>query len=90
MKTYIRILAYVKPYWKHLLLSIICTVLFAFLNGISIYLTIPLLDTLFNESAKHEVVTQPSAVDKTMAILPRSQPEAAAPPEHEEEEDEPE
>src|SRR5674476_436406 len=70
MKTYIRILEYVKPYWKHLLLSIICTILFALLNGISIYLTIPLLDTLFQESAKKEIISQPSAVDKTMAILP--------------------
>jgi subfamily B ATP-binding cassette protein MsbA len=70
MKTYIRILEYVKPYWKHLLLSIICTVLFALLNGISIYLTIPLLDTLFNESAKKDVISQTSAVNKTMAILP--------------------
>ena len=70
MKTYRRILEYVKPYWKHLLLSIICTVLFAFLNGISIYLTIPLLDTLFSDSARKEVVSSPSAVDKTMSILP--------------------
>jgi len=70
MKTYIRILEYVKPYWKHLLLSIICTILFALLNGISIYLTIPLLDTLFQESAKKEVINQPSAVNKTLAILP--------------------
>jgi ATP-binding cassette, subfamily B, bacterial MsbA len=70
MKTYLRILQYVKPYWKSLLLSIVCTVLFAFLNGISIYLTIPLLDTLFSDTNKKEIVTQPSAVDKTMAILP--------------------
>ena len=70
MKTYIRVLEYVKPYWKHLLLSIICTILFALLNGISIYLTIPLLDTLFQESAKREVISQPSVVNKNMAIFP--------------------
>ena len=70
MKTYIRVLEYVKPYWKHLLLSIICTILFALLNGISIYLTIPLLDTLFQESAQKEVISQPSVVNKNMAIFP--------------------
>jgi ATP-binding cassette, subfamily B, bacterial MsbA len=70
MKTYRRILDYVKPYWKHLLLSIVCTILFALLNGISIYLTIPLLDTLFNESAKKELVAQPTVVSKNMAIFP--------------------
>ncbi len=50
MDTYFRILRYVKPYWKHLALSIVCTILYALLNGLSIYLTIPLLDTLFNEN----------------------------------------
>src|ERR1035437_809192 len=71
MKTYLRILKYVKPYWKHLLLSIVCTILFALLNGVSIYLTIPLLDTLFQQdSTKKEVVSQIPAVDKTIAILP--------------------
>lgn len=71
MKTYKRILGYVKPYWKHLLLSIVCTILFALLNGISIYLTIPLLDTLFQETAKKEAVTQTSTVNTTVAILPQ-------------------
>lgn len=47
MKTYLRLLSYIKPYWKHLSASIIFTILFALLNGASVYLTIPLLDTLF-------------------------------------------
>jgi subfamily B ATP-binding cassette protein MsbA len=70
MKTYIRILQYVKPYWKHLLLSVVFTILFAVFSAVSVYLTIPLLDTLFQESAKTQVVHQPSAVDKTIAIFP--------------------
>jgi subfamily B ATP-binding cassette protein MsbA len=47
MKTYLRILSFIKPYWKHLLLSIICTIVYAVFNGLSIYLTIPLLQALF-------------------------------------------
>lgn len=47
MKTYLRILSFIKPYWKHLLLSIICTIIYAVFNGLSIYLTIPLLQALF-------------------------------------------
>ena len=70
MKTYIRILEYVKPYWKHLVLSIIFTILFAVFSAVSVYLTIPLLDTLFQETSKTEIVNQPSAVNKTMAVLP--------------------
>ena len=57
MKTYYRILNYIKPYWKHLLLSVISTILYSLLHGATIYLTIPLLDTLFKESDRsvHEV-----------------------------------
>lgn len=70
MKTYLRILQYVKPYWKYLTVSIVCTILFALLNGLSVYLTIPLLDTLFQESEKVELQSQPSAIDKAAEILP--------------------
>lgn len=35
------------PYWKYILIAILSTFLYALLNGLSIYLTIPLLDTLF-------------------------------------------
>ncbi|MFZ1518472.1 MAG: ABC transporter ATP-binding protein [Ignavibacteriaceae bacterium] len=46
------------------------TVLFAVLNGVSVYLTIPLLDTLFQESATKQVTEQSSNVDKANSILP--------------------
>lgn len=51
MKTYLRIVRHVKPYWKHLTISVSCTVLYSIFSGISIYLMIPLLETLFNPSA---------------------------------------
>ncbi len=70
MKTYLRILEYVKPYWKHLALSIVFTILFAIFSAVSVYLTIPLLDTLFQESNKSEIIHQSSAIDKTIAIFP--------------------
>lgn len=51
MKTYYRIINYIKPYWKHLTASVIFTIFYAALNGASVYLTIPLLDTLFQENS---------------------------------------
>ncbi|NLT49840.1 MAG: ATP-binding cassette domain-containing protein [Ignavibacteria bacterium] len=60
-KTYFRILTYLKPYWFNLFLSIICTILFALFNGLSVYLSIPLLGTLFNETQEaqqSELTTQ--------------------------------
>ncbi|MCX7798342.1 MAG: ABC transporter ATP-binding protein/permease [Melioribacter sp.] len=49
MKTYIRIISYIKPFWKYLVASIIFTIFSALLDGASIYLSIPLLDTLFQQ-----------------------------------------
>ncbi|MGE5680939.1 MAG: ABC transporter ATP-binding protein [Bacillota bacterium] len=66
MKTFLRILAYVKPYWKHLSASIICTILFSLLNGASIYLTMPLLNTLFQQS-ENSFEQAPAAEDHKSA-----------------------
>ncbi len=78
MDTYFRILRYVKPYKKHLALSMICTILYALLNGASVYLTIPLLDTLFKTNNnieqteklnQHEIKRNPTIVEKAMDAL---------------------
>ncbi|MBN2571716.1 MAG: ABC transporter ATP-binding protein, partial [Ignavibacteriales bacterium] len=63
MKTYLRLLSFVKPYWKHLSLSVVFTILFAILNGVSVFLTIPLLKTLFNEMPEQTV--RPEQVQAT-------------------------
>lgn len=70
MKTYFRILNFIKPYWKHLSASIFCTILFALLNGASIYLTIPLLDTLFQEPGKVKAQEQTQMIDKANGLMP--------------------
>lgn len=72
MKTYYRVLNYIKPYWRHLTASVICTIFFALLNGASIYLTIPLLDTLFQQPGKEPLVRQEDTVEKTTNILPET------------------
>ena len=46
------------------------TILFAILNGVSVYLTIPLLDTLFQESATKQTKVETSSIEKTSNILP--------------------
>lgn len=70
MSTYIRIFKFVKPYWKHVIISIMCTFLFAILSGASVYLTIPLLDTLFQQNTNTEQVTQPTNVESSQNIMP--------------------
>lgn len=46
------------------------TNLFAILNGVSVYLTIPLLDTLFQESASKQSTMQTGNLEKSSSILP--------------------
>ncbi len=55
MEIFLRILAYVKPFWKHLFVAIANMIMFAILNGLSIYLTIPLLDILFKQTDSNSV-----------------------------------
>lgn len=49
LKVFLRILKYVRPYWRQLSLSIFFTILFSIFSGVSIYLAIPLLETLFSQ-----------------------------------------
>jgi len=61
LKTYFRILSFVKPYKRYLTLSIASTILFALFNGASVYLTIPLLSTLFQEGQPQQHTVQNSS-----------------------------
>jgi len=70
LNSYYRILSYTKPYWKHIGLTFVFTILYALLNGISVYLTIPLLDTLFQESAAGQSITQTNAMNSSSSFLP--------------------
>ncbi len=58
MKTYFRILTYVKKYAKYLAASILFTIIFSLMSGASVYLSIPLLSTLFQERTETAVVQQ--------------------------------
>ena len=70
MSTYIRILKYTKAYWKHILLTFVFTILFAIFNGASVYLTIPLLDTLFQESATKPAVQSTTQIESASSFIP--------------------
>ena len=69
MQTYIRILKYVKPYWKNLSFIFILSLFYAVLNGLSIYLIIPLLDTLFQGTSAAQTSTTQS-LQTSSSFLP--------------------
>jgi subfamily B ATP-binding cassette protein MsbA len=61
MSTYARILRYIRPFRIPLALSVVCSVFFSLFSGISIYLIIPLLETLFSGKAPAPSATAVSA-----------------------------
>jgi len=67
MNFYRRLLTYVRRYWLHLAGSVICTIFFSFFHAGSIYLSIPLLDTLFNQNPVVQSTT-PSQSPSTGSI----------------------
>lgn len=70
LETYKRIIKFVFPFWKHLLIAIICTFFYSILNGATVYLSIPLLDTLFkqNEPNSTEIIEESKPIDKESII----------------------
>ena len=71
MNTYKRILTYVIPFWKHLAVAIVCTFFFSFLHGASVYLSIPLLDTLFQQNKpKDEIVKVNTTENEPSGLVP--------------------
>ena len=49
-KTYLRLLRYLLPYWRRVVLALLSIVLFAALSGLSVTLVVPFLDNLFQEA----------------------------------------
>src|SRR2546422_2502323 len=46
-RTYLRVVRFARPYWKHISVSIVCTIFYSLTSGASISLFMPLLDILF-------------------------------------------
>ncbi len=69
MSIYRRVLMYLRPYRGRLALSILCSILFSIFSGLSIYLIIPLLETLF---AQPTPVSQSQAIQQNSSILPET------------------
>lgn len=67
MNIYARVLRYLLPYKKTLGLSILCSIMFSLFSGLSIYLIIPLLETLFGNATS---TTGVPAVSPGSSILP--------------------
>ena len=70
MNTYKRIIKFVIPFWKHIFVAVICSFFFSLLHGLSVYLSIPLLDTLFQQSSPANETADKSRIEETSSLVP--------------------
>jgi len=69
-----KVVTFIKPYWKHLVLVFGLTILFVLLNNLSLWISVDFLTELFEPASgnKTEVVTEKSQTEKVIpkGILP--------------------
>ncbi len=51
MHNYLRLLSFVRPYWRRLLAAFMCMAVFALLSGVSLGMILPFVNVLFREHA---------------------------------------
>jgi subfamily B ATP-binding cassette protein MsbA len=61
MKTYLRLLSFAKPIEKYAIPYIICTLITVFFGTLNLALLIPLLNTLFLDGGKGEMIPEPES-----------------------------
>ena len=66
MKTYRRILRYVKPYWAPLAGSLLCILAFTLLSSASLISIVPFLNTLFNVAGENTATSPVLQVPQTL------------------------
>jgi subfamily B ATP-binding cassette protein MsbA len=54
-KVYLRLLGYLRPWWKRLVVLLLCTTVFASLSGVTLTLIPPFLHILFNSEASPDL-----------------------------------
>ena len=69
MSIYRRVLKYMRPYRKRLMLSVLCSIIYSIFSGVSIYLIIPLLETLFSGASSAPATLSPATPSLTPGWL---------------------
>ncbi len=54
MRTFLRLMSYVRPHWKSLSAALVCMVFFAFFSGFSIGMISPFMEVLFQKHSLQE------------------------------------
>ena len=66
MKTYFRILRYVRSYWPSLISSLVCILLFTIFSSASLISIIPFVDVIFDNNAQHQTSVIDTQADRSL------------------------
>jgi len=59
MRNYLRLLRFVRPYWRRLLAALVCMTVFAVISGVSLGMILPFVNMLFEEHSLVETTDGP-------------------------------
>lgn len=73
MTLYLRVISYAKPYWHFMAGAIVCMMVFAIMSSITVWIALPLLQTLFGQQTAESADFQPNApvdrIEETTGLL---------------------
>jgi len=71
MRVYLRIIKYIKPYWAHLLGSILCIFFFTIFSSASLISIMPFLKTIFTPAQENPtILSEEAPEEKDISLLP--------------------
>ena len=76
MRPFIRLLGYVKPYWRRLLAALVCMAVFAVLSGVSLGMILPFVNVLFERDALVSTEVTTAGADATASVAEAPAPAA--------------
>ncbi len=77
MKLYLRLLAYLKPFWKLIVVSVVLTLFYILFNNLSLWVSVDFIRELFDPQNVEAALTVES--DSPMKAIPGTEPDAKDP-----------
>ncbi len=77
MRLFLRLMSYVRPYWRRLLAALVCMAIFAVLSGVTLGMILPFMNMLFQQEELLE--GGPESVAAPLAVLSAEEESAEDP-----------
>ena len=77
MKLYLRLLAYLKPFWKLIVVSVVLTLFYILFNNLSLWVSVDFIRELFDPQNVEAALTVES--DSPMQAIPGTEPDSQDP-----------